>query len=251
MDYVKIHDAIVARASLRIYDSKLHQNHHVIPIHEDETSATVVAVTLKEHALLHHLRYKMTGTLGNKLAWKFINGLLQHSDVILEICSEAGKVGGRITKSNNLGIFNPDYDRSAQSKLTWSSGIMDTVDFSAIRIMGGTATRDNKRGIFREDLQHLRKEWSKIGTDALAASGNRSGICNETWRNNNRELVIEICSKAGSIGGKVTGAMSWWNNGTRNTRAVECPEGWTRGMLMSEKKRAQVMGIAGHNRRIK
>lgn len=250
MDYVKIHDAIIARASTRIYDSKLYQNHHIIPIHEDATSTEVVAVTLREHALLHHLRYKMTGTIGNKLAWRFMIGLFTHKDILLEICSEAGKIGGNVTKSNNLGIFNPDYDRGAQSRLMWLSGVMDEIDFSQIRKSGGDASRNNKLGIFREDLQHLRKEWSKIGTDALTKSGNRGGIFTESWRETNKDRATEICSNGGKVGGKIVGSMLWWNNGKINIRSHECPNGWVRGMLMSEKKKAQVMRIAGHNRRL-
>lgn len=72
MNYKHIHDAIIHRARLRKYVRNEHHLHHVIPKHEDPTSTDVVPLTTKEHTLVHRLRFKFIGTLGNYLAWKAI-----------------------------------------------------------------------------------------------------------------------------------------------------------------------------------
>lgn len=117
---------------------------------------------------------------------------------------------------------------------------------------GGSINRKNKTGIFAEENQKYRKDWARIGAQALAESGNRSGIFDKTWRENNKECVKDLCSKGGKIGGKKTGKMFWWNNGIINKKSFVCPgEGWVRGMIMSEKKRTQVYAVfAGHNRKV-
>lgn len=66
---------------------------------------------------------------------------------------------------------------------------------------------------------------------------NRGGIFSQDWRDLNSKLSKEIASKAGKIGGKITGSKLWWNNSIINKKSFECPgEGWVRGMLQSEKK---------------
>lgn len=242
MNYQKIHDSIINRARNRttLLENVNYHKHHVHPIHEGgDVKGETVVVTIKEHYVIHHLRHKITGTLGNKLAWLLTKGNIDNDTYL--ITSEAGKIGGAVTKSNGLGIFSPEYNRSAQTKLNWTNGTMEHIDFSSVGKVGGSACRDMKAGMFREDLRHLRTEWAKIGAKALEESGNRSGIYNKEWRENNPEIVLENASKGGKKGGKTTGSMFWWNNGTVNKKAFECPDdGWVRGMLMSEKKKAQV-----------
>lgn len=117
--------------------------------------------------------------------------------------------------------------------------------------IGGNATKTRKHGIFREDLQHLRSEWAMIGQKALEKSGGRKGCATTEWTKQNPEKHKENSSKAGKIGGKITGSMFWWNDGKVNKKGYECPgDGFVRGMLMSKKKAAQVYGgnFAGHNK---
>ena len=91
------------------------------------------------------------------------------------------------------------------------------------------------------------KNWNK----ALEKTGNRSGICGEKWRKNNPNKVFENNRKGGLKGGYITGNMFWWNNGIKNKKSFSSPGiEWKRGMLMSEKKRNQVMEkFAGHNKK--
>lgn len=105
---------------------------------------------------------------------------------------------------------------------------------------GGNRTKEKKSGIFREDLQHLRSEWNRNAALCLNEKGTRGGCCTPEYSKNNPEKHKEQSSRAGKIGGKITGNMLWWNDGTINTKSNNCPgEGWVRGMLMSDKKREQ------------
>jgi len=63
--------------------------------------------------------------------------------------SNAGKIGGKITRENNLGIFAPDYDRTPTARL---AGKLST---------GGVVCRDNKIGMFANP------ECMKIGRQAV------------------------------------------------------------------------------------
>ena len=93
MNYNKIHDAIIDRARERVRDSSLYQNHHIIPLHEDKNSIDTVPLTIKEHYVVHHLRWKMVGTLGNLLAYRLIKNGEQDPEAWIEFLREAGKKG--------------------------------------------------------------------------------------------------------------------------------------------------------------
>lgn len=234
MNYTAIHDSIIDRARPRQYDKSIHHLHHIIPVHENLESEEVVPLTLKEHWVVHRLRFKMIGTIGNYLAWCMLKG---HSR---EICSAAGKIGGKITRQNKLGIFSDSYDRSATSRHNWQSGRMDHIDFTTLGARAGATTRANGSGIFRPDLQYLRSDWARHAAAQLWESGIRNGFVSDEYRRNNTEKIKQDAAKGGKIGGSIVGKMMWWNDGTSNRRCMDCPgEGWVRGMLMSEKKRTQ------------
>jgi hypothetical protein len=253
MNYEKLHDDIISRSIGRTYDSSIHHLHHIIPRHEDPNSTECAILTHKEHRIIHLLRYKMGKPIGNKIAYCFMKGtaLKFTADDLFFICSNAGKKGGRTTKDNNLGIFSLEWDRAAQNKLNWDNGLMDHINFVEIGKIAGAACRDKQKGIHDPNLQHLRREWAIIGSNALIASGNFGGYVSKEWRERNQEQISIATSKGGKNGGKVTGKMFWWNNGIINTRSLTCPgEEWVRGMLMSEKKYNQVMtSFAGNNKK--
>jgi uncharacterized protein YcgI (DUF1989 family) len=66
MDYLRIHDTIINRARSRIYDSSFYHNHHITPVSEDNTSTETVPLTIKEHRIIHFLRYKLGFSVENK-----------------------------------------------------------------------------------------------------------------------------------------------------------------------------------------
>lgn len=155
-----------------------------------------------------------------------------------EICSLAGKRGGKTTKANKSGIFADDYDRGKQSRKNWELGLLDHIDFKEIGRIAGRTAVEVQVGIHNPDYSHKRVEWAKIGAEALEKSGNRGGVCSKQWMSENPEKVLENSSKGGKIGGKVTGSKPWWNNGTKNIRSYNCPgENWVRGMLKNIKSK--------------
>lgn len=235
MNYQKLHDAIISRANLRDYDSTIHHNHHIIPIHEDSESKETVPLTLKEHYIIHFIRYKITGTIGNKLAYCLLRNLSTKytREEYLKICSDAGKIGGRATKDNNLGIFSPNYDRSSQSKLNWENGIglagipLEKKIETGKKI--GKSTKENNLGIFSPDyINYHREYWVRV-------NGSKGGIvCRDEKRGMfaiSKEEKIENAKKYGKIGGKVVGSLPWWTNGTINKRSKTSPGSeWIPGM---------------------
>jgi hypothetical protein len=245
MNYKKIHDFIIARAQkeVRIYDSTIHHLHHIIPRHECSCSNETVILTHKEHYIIHFLRYKFIGSLGNLIAYYTLRKIsIKENSNLCGFLASQGKIGGKITKENCLGIFSPNWDRSAHMKKLHSPGGVFYENKEYYRNLrkkttAGIITKQNKKGIFDPLLQYKRTEWAKLGAKALCDSGNRSGIYSEKWRDENQEFVKKNASKAGRLGGKKVGKMKWWNNGKVNKRSNECPgPDFVRGQLLSKKK---------------
>mgnify|MGYP006278468225 CR=1 FL=1 len=74
MDYQKIHDDIIRRAQTR--SDKIpfeHHVHHITPMCEGgQPDGPTAILTVKEHATIHALRYRMNQILGNKLAYTIL-----------------------------------------------------------------------------------------------------------------------------------------------------------------------------------
>ena len=139
-------------------------------------------------------------------------------------------MGGRTTKDNNLGIFSPLYDRGTQSKQNWENGCFAHINFSERCSVAGKRTRETNSGIFREDLQHLRSEWARIGANSLTQE-TRGGYCSKTWMRDNTEAHFKNSSAGGKLGGAIVGRMFWWTNGSLNKRSYLSPgDEWVRGM---------------------
>lgn len=83
----------------------------------------------------------------------------------------------------------------------------------------------NKRNITSRLFETIRTAAN------LQKSIQKLGRRNPNFGRKQDEITKAKASK--SISGKVV-----WNNGTRNTRARECPgEGWTRGLLLTDEQR--------------
>ena len=172
--------------------------------------------------------------LGNYKGYLFTKGM-SHIESKLIICSEAGKIGGKMTKDLNHVIFSPTWDRSKQNKINHELGLIDYTNFKTAGSNTGAKFVIEKKGIHNPEYQHLRHEWAMIGAEALEESGNRGGYCSKEWRENNKEKAFENSSNARKIGGKIVGPMPWWTNGEINRKTWESPgDEWMRGM--SKKK---------------
>lgn len=192
-----------------------------------------VAFELEKSIILEHGRFFEGGELSNIMPGGGTCNLSMLSSI-------GGKLGGRTTKDNNLGIFSSDYDRSAQSKSNWTNGLMDHIDFASAGKIGGNLAVETQIGIHDPKYQDKKIEWAKLGAQANINGGNVSGIFYKEWIDNNKERAKEIRSKSGVNGGKVVGSMLWWNNGIINKRSIDQPIGFVKGQLMSEKKRQSV-----------
>lgn len=199
---------------------------------------------LKEYPIVHIVKAGLTETEALHLEAEQIEyyGRITHGGILTNIMpggaltdpkgmasAYGGKLGGRTTKDSNKGIFDPNYDRSAQSKKNWELGLLDHVDFASAGAKGGSSTVANGSGIFREDLQHKRTEWAKIGAEALEKSGNRRGCCTKEWWQNpeNRKAAIERTKNRDNT----NQCKPWWTNGITNVKSNESPgEGFVRGM---------------------
>lgn len=237
MNYQRIHDAIIARAMNRVYIKGIHHNHHIIPLHEDSTSTAVVALTPKEHGIVHMCRYKMFNSMPNKIAGMLI--LSWESSM----ASVAGKIGGAKTKNSKSGIFADDWDRSFETSRRWKEGIINKSQFNdyAHCSDAGKFARDNKLGIFADDWdrsEQSKKYWNELPDDVrgerlvemreyMRRASKRSvelGTNFTSWDPEKHKQVAKMGAYASLAKDPI------WTNGYENKRFLDCPgEGWRRG----------------------
>ena len=247
MNYARLHDAIILRARYRTYDSSIHHNHHIIPLHEDPSSAEVVPLTIKEHKIVHLLRYKMNGSSGNLVAYRLMKGKILKflPEEFLEISSNAGKLGGSVTKNSLKGIFSDSWDRSAETKRRHEHGILTPYlkgnSQEASRL--GNLSVQSKKGIHAEEYNHSeasKKQWE---------SGDREHVKQQLRERSKDAGLIAKEKKAGfhglseeekaincSKGGSAASKIPMWTNGTINKRSFDCPgEDWFRGVTQKHR----------------
>lgn len=143
MNYQRIHDSIIDRALHRNtnHSQVKYESHHIKPVCEGGLrSGQTVLLTQKEHRIIHKLRYKFTGVLGNILAYNlmkygrdFLNenhrlvaskgGFGHHEKMknedpekYRERQSNSGKVGGTKCYENGLGFFAMSEDQMKKSR---------------------------------------------------------------------------------------------------------------------------------------
>ena len=99
MNYIKIHDSIINRAKTRSPTSlTYYERHHIIPKCEGgDHNGDLVHLTIKEHRLVHLLRYKMTNVVGNLRAYYMMSNR-SYESVQLQ-ASEAAKASHQKRKS--------------------------------------------------------------------------------------------------------------------------------------------------------
>jgi hypothetical protein len=130
LNYQLTHDQLIDRARSRVPDPDTYYEwHHVIPRCEGgDPKGETVPLTAKEHALVHYLRYKITGVDGNRVAYdlnKNCDGRARQAGILggrkcadegigFYALSEEEKQSARdrgreTTVSNKLGMFSDDY----------------------------------------------------------------------------------------------------------------------------------------------
>jgi hypothetical protein len=242
MNYTQIHNVIIDRARLRKYDSSIYQNHHIIPLCEDNTSIEMVPLTVKEHRIIHYLRYKLGFSLGNLKAYYLLKGN-SDIDTNLLIASIAGKKGGIKTKQNKSGIYSDDWNRSKETTRRHKCKILIPLlkgNSKLASILGKLSVNSNK-GIFSNDYNRryaAKQLWNSGKMDHLipllqhqASSGGIACKIKQKGIHN-----IEKRSEYASLGGKVSGKLPHWTNGIENKKSNTCPgDGWYRGRTLKHK----------------
>lgn len=138
MNYIKIHDSIIDRAKNRlICESTYYENHHILPKCEGGLpNGETVRLTQKEHKLIHLLRWKITGVIGNYYAYCLLS-----SDKRKVLPQIAGKMSHVKFKERDPVSYE------ARQR--------------AAGINGGQSVRDNGKGFYalsEEQKQSARKK---------------------------------------------------------------------------------------------
>lgn len=251
MDYKKIHDNIINMGLTRKYDNSKYQNHHIIPLHEDLTSVNVVPLTIKEHRIVHFLRYKLGHGIGNYKAYLLIKGFAD-VEVHKIIASKGGKIGGKLTKEMKQGIFSENWDRSKETSRRHKEGIIK-IDYEFAKRLG-KYSRDSKKGIHDGNWDfsnQTKKNWENgIYDDLLillksGELGRKYGSIGGITCVMNKLGIHdpEKRSEYASLGGKISGKLPWWTNGVETKKSNHCPgDGWYRGRILNKcNKRGNIL----------
>lgn len=175
MNYQKIHDSILCRAQTRntnSYDN--YESHHILPKCEGgDPLGNQVLLTQKEHRIVHKLRFKITGVLGNLLAYnllKYGRSVLSENHELISSAggkahhmkyrshnpaqykirqSTSGIIGGNKCKERKLGF------------LALSKSVMDQH-----RMRGRQTLIQNKIGMFADEFreQHKKNLQKRVNT---------------------------------------------------------------------------------------
>ena len=127
MNYKQIHDKIIHNAQSRIINpDTYYENHHIIPKCEgSDPNGETVKLTIKEHRLIHALRYKFTNVMGNRYAYNAMKSNRLANSILAATYShikfknnnyekyinrqrKAGINGGKSAFLNKKGWFNCD-----------------------------------------------------------------------------------------------------------------------------------------------
>jgi hypothetical protein len=162
MNYQKIHDNIIFQAKNRpISIDVYYENHHILPKCEGglKTGETV-KLTLKEHRLIHLLRYKITGVFGNINAF---NWMTQSENAKRNNSIEAAKIShkkfkerdpqGYYIRQKNSGIIGGN--KAFENKKGFYS--IPEEEMVKIRLRGVKTIVDNKLGMFSDEYREKHK----------------------------------------------------------------------------------------------
>lgn len=250
MNYKKLHDIIIDRSRNRIYDSSIHNNHHIIPLHEDPTSTEVTPLTYKEHMVIHHLRWKITGTIGNKLAYLRFKGM--EEEFHRESAKAGGKKGGKKTKESKSGIFSENYDRSKETVSRWENGIITkeklklTTEIARER---GLKSAASGKGIYSDSYDRSKANksvWDNMNPvererriNILRSQSKYAGQIAKEKKSGFHGLSEEIKKENSSKGGKSNIGKRWMNKNGKSTRIPKelinnyLENGWEFGLVIN------------------
>lgn len=181
MDYKRIHDSIIDRALSRSLSENIYyENHHIHPKCEGgDPNGITVKLTFKEHRIVHKLRYKFTGVVGNICAYNMMSlgdggrvlnvklaareshrgGKLRDPEKYFKKQGLAGKNGGLSAYKNTKGFHKFSEDQKQE-----------------YRTKGRETIVKNKIGMFSDEYREIhRYKMRKI----IEIDGNIFNSCTE------------------------------------------------------------------------
>ena len=155
MNYQKLHDSIIERASTRTLEEGVYyERHHVLPRCEGGADdGELVSLTTKEHALIHFLRWKMTSVMGNLAAYNLLGNT--SSATRRKVASYAAKQSHAIKDERY-------YERQSKAaKIGGDKCAREGIGFHALSEEDKQAARDkgtrtivkNKLGMFSDEYR--------------------------------------------------------------------------------------------------
>ena len=183
--------------------------HHIIPKHIGGTDnpENLIELTIEEHAEAHHVLFEEYGRWQDRVAWLSLAGIMKQEERIYEILSNSNPGGYKHTEEAKIrlsegkkGDKNPMFGKISPLRGTKRPGI------------GG-----RKKGTLwsKEERQKQNKIRSVPGFYEYTKDTER-----------NRKISEAHKGKVGAASGK-----HWYNDGIKETYAIECPTGFNRGRL--------------------
>lgn len=209
MNYQSIHDSIIRRGLIRPIDpSCYYEYHHITPRCEGGCDdGPVVPLTPKEHRIIHKLRYKLTGVMGNVFAYN----LMKYGREALRIKHPLiARMGGRAHHAT-YKQRDPEGYSERQRK--------------AGRI-AGAQSRDNGLGFFR-----LTEEEKKSARDKGRATtvANNLGMFDPKYRIEHAKTLVKRVNTPSGVFNSMQEAAAYYNKvpGTITYRVQSSHPNWT------------------------
>lgn len=177
--------------------------------------------------------------------------LLNHN---FEVSSVAGKIGGTKTRTQNLGIFSDDWDRSKETKERWAEGTINKSQFGNYEHCrrAGLKAKEKGVGIFAESYDRRKSSlnmWSSMSEEDYNKAKERNKKSSFLGGSRSKELGTNFTSwdkakhkEVASKGGKAAGKIPMRTNGHENKRSYNClGEGWHLGIRMRHKTTGEII----------
>lgn len=161
MNYKKIHDSIIDRAKSRTLDpSTYYENHHILPKCEGGLqSGETVSLTVKEHRIVHMLRWKFTGVIENFYAY-----CMMTYDKREALHSIAAKMSHKKVKERDPVAYAERQRKAGiaggKKAFERKSGFhgMSEEERKMVRDKGRNTTVKNKLGMFSDEYRKIHAE---------------------------------------------------------------------------------------------
>jgi hypothetical protein len=186
--------------------------HHIIPRHAGGTNSpeNLIELSIEDHATAHQLLYEQYGRWQDRVAWLSLSGIMKDEERIYEILKNSNPGGykhsdetKKLLSNMRKGNNNPMYGKPASN-----------------------------RGVSRPSVGGRKKGtgWSESERITQELVRSTPGYYDFTKNPKRNSLISQ--AKKGQPGNAL--GKHWYNNGTVETYALECPVGFVKGRLKRE-----------------